>query len=63
VTCSLLPAENAQQIASFLADHPDAAPVELPTTPGTRSGYGVQLLPGVDDTDGFYYAALQARAE
>jgi len=63
VTCSLLPAENAQQIESFLAGHADAEAVELPTTPGTRCGKGVQLLPGIDDTDGFFYAALQAQAE
>jgi len=58
VTCSLLPAENAEQIAAFLARHKDAQPLKLPTTPGRRSGEGVQLLPGIDDTDGFYYAAL-----
>lgn len=58
VTCSLLPAENAQQVESFLARHADAQLVELPTRPGMRSGKGVQLLPGVDDTDGFFYAAL-----
>ena len=58
VTCSLLPEENAQQVDAFLALHPDAAAVDLPATPGSRSGKGVQLLPGVDDTDGFYYAAL-----
>jgi 16S rRNA (cytosine967-C5)-methyltransferase len=63
VTCSLLPAENARQIASFLGSHADAESVELPAKPGTRCGKGVQLLPGIDDTDGFYYAALQARAE
>jgi 16S rRNA (cytosine967-C5)-methyltransferase len=60
-TCSLLPAENAEQIEAFVAGHADAEVVELPTTPGTRSGKGVQLLPGIDDTDGFYYAALRAR--
>ena len=59
VTCSLLPAENAQQVEAFLARHQDARAVELPTVPGTRCGEGVQLLPGIDDTDGFYYAALQ----
>lgn len=58
VTCSLLPAENAQQVEAFLACHADAQPVELPTVPGTPCGEGVQLLPGIDDTDGFYYAAL-----
>jgi 16S rRNA (cytosine967-C5)-methyltransferase len=59
VTCSLLPEENAQQIEAFVARHPAAEPVELPASPGRRVGKGVQLLPGVDDTDGFYYAALR----
>lgn len=58
VTCSLLPAENARQVEAFLARHADAQPLELPDRPGSRSGKGVQLLPGIDDTDGFYYAAL-----
>jgi len=62
VTCSLLKAENAGQVDAFLARHPDAEAVELPARLGSRSGKGVQLLPGIDDTDGFYYAALQARA-
>ncbi len=58
VTCSLLPQENAAQVEAFLDRHADARPLELPAGPGSRSGEGVQLLPGVDDTDGFYYAAL-----
>jgi len=62
VTCSLLTAENAEQIAAFLARHSDAEALELPVRLGSRSGDGVQLLPGIDDTDGFFYAALQARA-
>ncbi len=57
-TCSVLPAENSTQIEAFLARHPDAVVAELPTTPGQRSGEGVQLLPGIDETDGFFYAAL-----
>lgn len=59
VTCSVLPEENEGQIAAFLARHDDATTVELPTSPGTSSGKGVQLLPGTDETDGFYYAALR----
>lgn len=61
VTCSLLPAENSAQVAAFLARHPDAGVAPLPTQPGTRSGEGVQLLPGIDDSDGFFYAALVRR--
>ena len=63
VTCSLLDAENSGQIEAFLGRHADAEVVELPAAPGSRRGAGVQLLPGVDDTDGFFYAALQARAD
>mgnify|MGYP001818700035 FL=1 len=57
-SCSLLPAENEQQIDAFCRRHGDAQAVELPLTTGIRAGKGVQLLPGVDDTDGFFYAAL-----
>jgi 16S rRNA (cytosine967-C5)-methyltransferase len=59
VTCSLLPAENADQIDAFLARNDNVRVVELPTATGSRCGKGVQLLPGVDVTDGFFYAALE----
>jgi 16S rRNA (cytosine967-C5)-methyltransferase len=62
-TCSLLKSENADQVAAFLRRHADAVALELPIGPGRPSGKGVQLLPGVDDTDGFFYAALQARPD
>lgn len=58
VTCSLLPRENAQQVERFLERHPEAAVQVLSGVPGTPAGKGVQLLPGIDDTDGFFYAAL-----
>ena len=58
VTCSLLPVENAQQIDGFVARHADASLAELPTAPGSPAGKGVQLLPGIDASDGFFYAAL-----
>ncbi len=59
VTCSLLPAENAQQVDGFVARHADARVADLPIAPGTAAGKGVQLLPGIDDIDGFYYAAIE----
>ncbi|MGB5199157.1 MAG: 16S rRNA (cytosine(967)-C(5))-methyltransferase RsmB, partial [Sedimenticolaceae bacterium] len=61
VTCSLLPLENVQQLDAFLTQHADAEAVELPAIPGMRSGRGVQLLPGIDHTDGFFYAAVEKR--
>lgn len=58
VTCSVLPVENDAQVAAFLGRHADAVATELPAGAGTRQAHGLQLLPGVDDSDGFYYAAL-----
>ena len=53
-TCSVLPEENAQQIAAFLKRTPDAA---LHMT-GTDDIPGIQNLPGAEEGDGFYYAKL-----
>ncbi|WP_199525125.1 16S rRNA (cytosine(967)-C(5))-methyltransferase RsmB [Pseudoalteromonas sp. bablab_jr011] len=54
-TCSMLPQENQQQVATFLANNSNAEHIPLhendtPTLPG------LQLLPG--ESDGFYYAKL-----
>ena len=59
VTCSILAAENEQQVKRFLAQHADAtvAPLRLPfTLPGDA---GAHILPGQEGMDGFYYACLQ----
>jgi 16S rRNA (cytosine967-C5)-methyltransferase len=50
-TCSLFHEENADQVAAFLARHPDARAEPVPET---HSG---QLLPG-PEMDGFFYARL-----
>jgi 16S rRNA (cytosine967-C5)-methyltransferase len=52
-TCSLFAAENAQQVAAFIARHPEAR-IEPVDPPGSREG---QLLPD-PDSDGFFYARL-----
>jgi len=57
-TCSVLKDENERQIDAFLARHPDARAVALALPAGRRSGAGWQLLPGEQDMDGFFYAAL-----
>lgn len=56
-TCSILPEENSQQIAAFLARTPDA---ELHAT-GTPAIPGQQNLPGAEEGDGFFYAKLIKR--
>jgi len=53
-TCSILPEENSQQIATFLARHPEAKLVET----GDTAYPGRQNLPHAEDGDGFYYAKL-----
>ncbi len=61
-TCSLLAAENHEQIAAFLARTPDAQAVPLDARYGHASGAGRQRLPGEDGMDGFFYALLVKRA-
>ncbi|EEP90763.1 16S rRNA (cytosine(967)-C(5))-methyltransferase RsmB [Yersinia kristensenii] len=56
-TCSILPEENQQQIATFLQRHSEAELVET----GTTSAPGRQNLPHPEDGDGFYYAKLIKR--
>ncbi|MEX1196454.1 MAG: 16S rRNA (cytosine(967)-C(5))-methyltransferase RsmB [Pseudohongiellaceae bacterium] len=53
-TCSVLPAENSEQIAAFLARHPDAC---LQTVEN-EEGPGLQQLPEDNGPDGFFYAPL-----
>lgn len=66
VTCSVLARENHQQVQSFLESHVDVQVLEPPsqsganqgTPPGRAVSVGWQVLPGEQDWDGFYYAAL-----
>lgn len=54
-TCSILPAENKEQIEAFMQRHTDAAAV--PTAP-TGNPYW-QRLPGEQGGDGFFYAIVE----
>ncbi|MDH5301668.1 MAG: 16S rRNA (cytosine(967)-C(5))-methyltransferase RsmB [Gammaproteobacteria bacterium] len=58
-TCSILPRENSQQIAQFLQQHPDAREIEIDAAWGQRCEHGRQILPGMNEMDGFYYAVLR----
>jgi len=58
VTCSVLAAENEHQVAAFLTRHTDAQELALTVAGGEPLTHGVQLLPGVHGTDGFFYACL-----
>jgi 16S rRNA (cytosine967-C5)-methyltransferase len=59
-TCSVLAAENAQQIEAFRQRHADALAVDAKL--GWHAvGDGQQNLPGEGDMDGFFYAVLEKR--
>lgn len=53
-TCSILPAENSEQIAAFLKRTHD----ERLDITGTPEHPGQQNLPGAEEGDGFFYAKL-----
>lgn len=61
VTCSILPEENSQQVARFIAQHPDAKELPIDGKWGVEQPHGRQLIPGLEQTDGFYYAILTKR--
>lgn len=59
VTCSLLAAENQDQIAAFLARTPGARECPRTVDWGLARDHGRQLLPCPGGSDGFYYALLE----
>jgi len=58
-TCSILRAENIDQVRAFLKWHPDAVAEPLDDRFGLDcEGIARQRLPGDSDADGFFYARL-----
>jgi 16S rRNA (cytosine967-C5)-methyltransferase len=60
-TCSVLPEENDQVIAQFMADNADAALLMIEADWGITTDFGRQLFPTINGSDGFYYARLQKK--
>ena len=63
-TCSILPEENALQIQSFLAEHPEYELVSLPETfpkelRDLQKPDGLQLLGCRDGVEGFFIARMK----
>lgn len=59
ITCSILKAENEQQMVDFFANHADASEVKIDAEWGIEQIHGRQLLPENDRGDGFYYCRIQ----
>ena len=55
-TCSILKAENENQIAQFLAQTPNAQEIRFEQN---HAKHGWQILTGENGCDGFYYAKLK----
>ena len=60
-TCSVLSLENESIVEGFVAEQADAAVVRIDAAWGRPAGPGRQILPGEDEMDGFFYAALAKR--
>jgi 16S rRNA (cytosine967-C5)-methyltransferase len=60
-TCSILPEENVDQVARFLGAHDDAEEIQIDLPCGRQQSHGLQMLPGDQEMDGFYYAAIIKR--
>ncbi|MDY6457692.1 16S rRNA (cytosine(967)-C(5))-methyltransferase RsmB [Acinetobacter faecalis] len=59
ITCSILKAENEQQMIEFFKNHADAQEVKIEADWGIEQIHGRQLLPQVGRGDGFYYCRIQ----
>lgn len=58
VTCSVLRQENEAQVTKLLNEYDDAEELSLDVSWGVSGSRGRQLLPGENDSDGFYFARI-----
>lgn len=58
ITCSILKAENEQQMVEFFANHADAQESKIEADWGVEQIHGRQLFPQVGHGDGFYYCRI-----
>ena len=62
-TCSVLNCENENQIAKFISKTPNCSFKYHNYAWGYFTGHGWQILPGVENRDGFFYSVLQKNTE
>ncbi len=58
-TCSILPAENSDLLKRFIATHDDAQEEVITAQWGIKQDIGRQILTGMHNMDGFYYAKIK----
>lgn len=58
-TCSVMPEENEQQIARFIASQPNCEFLTQAQPWGHATGHGWQILPGENNMDGFFYSVVK----
>ena len=58
-TCSIFGVENSDQIKIFLKTHPEFTEIKLKYPFAVNCEYGIQILSGNEDADGFYYCYLK----
>ncbi len=57
-TCSIFPEENVNVLKQFMNSHSDAVEEPIQAEWGIACEVGRQILPGMHNMDGFYYARL-----
>ena len=60
-TCSVFKQENSDQIKLFLKTHPEFSEIKLKYPFAVNCEYGIQILSGTLDMDGFYYCYLKKK--
>ncbi len=58
-TCSIMPEENEQQVATFITTQTDCQFIPSEQPWGHSTGHGWQILPGENNMDGFFYSVLR----
>ena len=59
ITCSILKAENEQQMVEFFSKHADAKEIKIEADWGIEQIHGRQLLPKTGQGDGFFYCRIE----
>ncbi len=59
ITCSIFSKENEHVIKQFLLEHADAKEEKIIAPWGIEKEIGRQILPGMDNMDGFYFVKIR----